>query len=449
MLRGTGAAGAPGKRRSARVAEIAERACCVLAPLPHAVVLHVFALLSVEDRARCAQVARAWRAFVAETAVWARLDLSLRSGLAPRATDAYLRAAAGRAAGTLMALDVTDAEALSEEALLEVVAANGGSLRELRVARSALWPEQRDSAQLAALLAAAPALRLLESSARCRHDEAPALLRRAPPFALLHLRGLAVDFTDGDAHDFALELNAAAALPTAPSRVALRGAALAAPDALVAALGQPHGAVLLMLQSCALSHASLAALLSAPRSRLAELAVWGDRAPLADVAGVGALAAALRSNAHLASLTLAHCDLWGAHDGLTGATLLAALTGHPTLRQLVLHGNSAVARRDAAGTALGALLAADAPALTDLDVAACNLQTPGLQPLLAALRTNTHLRKLDVSWNMHVGADAALLPAVRANRSLRELVATHIDDDVGAAAVALVARRAAAAQARH
>jgi hypothetical protein len=101
----------------------------------------------------------------------------------------------------------------------------------------------------------------------------------------------------------------------------------------------------------------------------------------------------------------------------------------------------------AAGAAFGALVAANAPALTDLSVA-CNLRDDHLRPLLNALRTNTHLRALDVAASDISAAFVrdVLLPAVRANTSLRCLAAAYDDDteDVGASAreaEALVAAR--------
>jgi hypothetical protein len=79
--------------------------------------------------------------------------------------------------------------------------------------------------------------------------------------------------------------------------------------------------------------------------------------------------------------------------------------------------------QDAAGAALAALVAADAPALRGLNLSDCGLQEAALGPLLDALTANTHLRTL---WLGEVNASAAflrerLLPAVRANTSLKTL----------------------------
>jgi hypothetical protein len=92
------------------------------------------------------------------------------------------------------------------------------------------------------------------------------------------------------------------------------------------------------------------------------------------------------------------------------------------------------------------LLAADAPALTALDVAYSFLGDAGLRPLFEALPGNTHLRTLNCWRNDMSEAFAAgvLLPAVRANASLRTLIAHSYADqasDAAREAEALVASR--------
>ena len=79
------------------------------------------------------------------------------------------------------------------------------------------------------------------------------------------------------------------------------------------------------------------------------------------------------------------------------------------------------------GAAVGALVAANAPALTELDlsIVLCSL---ALGALVTALPRNTHLRTLDLSGNRlrEPFVTEQLLPAVRANTSLRRL---KMDDD--------------------
>jgi hypothetical protein len=108
----------------------------------------------------------------------------------------------------------------------------------------------------------------------------------------------------------------------------------------------------------------------------------------------------------------------------------------------------------ALAAALGALVAANAPALRDLNVWSNGLRDAGLGPLVDASRRSTrrHLRKLNLSENSCTAAFARdrLLPAVRSETSLRRLraenyVAGGDADEFTHEAEALVAARNAAA----
>ncbi len=179
---------------------------------------------------------------------------------------------------------------------------------------------------------------------------------------------------------------------------------------------------------------------------LTELVIRGEHNQLLDAPGSALLCVALRRNTTLTSLTLRGVRLWS-HPG-AAAALLRALTGHASLRRLDIGWNDAEGSACVVGAALGALLAANAPALTHLDAADASLDDVALAPLCAALRTNSHLRSLRVDGAALSDAFAAdvLLPAVRANGSLRALdVAQRSRASAPACdAVALVARRAAA-----
>jgi hypothetical protein len=121
-------------RRSARAAAVAERATSALAPLPLSVVLHIFSLLPVDCRLRCAEVCRGWRAVLLERSLWTRLDLTAASGVDLRgrtSCDALLLCAATRAGGTLQWLQVDSG--FTYTTLLDVAAANAGALRELHL----------------------------------------------------------------------------------------------------------------------------------------------------------------------------------------------------------------------------------------------------------------------------------------------------------------------------
>jgi hypothetical protein len=157
---------------------------------------------------------------------------------------------------------------------------------------------------------------------------------------------------------------------------------------------------------------------------LSVLAPGPGHAPLLDAPSAALLAGALRANSTLTALHLNHMAVWD--SVATAAELLGALTAHPSLRTLRLrHDASLEDEVDhlATGAALGALLAADAPALTALSVSDCHLGDAGMAPLFAALHGNTHLHTLDCPGNDMSEAFArdVLLPAVRANASLRAL----------------------------
>jgi hypothetical protein len=137
-------------------------------------------------------------------------------------------------------------------------------------------------------------------------------------------------------------------------------------------------------------------------------------------------------------------DLW--RDAEAAAVLMGTLTAHPRLRLLDLSFN----RPDngglpaaEAGAALSALLLANAPALHTLAIGGCRLGDDGMGSVVEALRHNTHLTKLNCNNHMSEAFSRdVLLPAVRANATLRELVAQDYVVDVAAReAEALVAAR--------
>ena len=116
-----------------------------------------------------------------------------------------------------------------------------------------------------------------------------------------------------------------------------------------------------------------------------------------DAEGAREFGAALQRSGIL-ELKLCAIDLWRNADA--AAELLRALTGHPTLHTLNLEENSLSAfelgdqQRITARDALVAIVAANAPALRELDLTCCKLHDVELRPILAALETNTHLKIL-------------------------------------------------------
>jgi hypothetical protein len=150
------------------------------------------------------------------------------------------------------------------------------------------------------------------------------------------------------------------------------------------------------LWDCGIGTASLPVLLrlaSAPA--LHELAFDFSEYAMGDADVVAPLGAALRENDSLTSLML-DC-MWG--QPAFAAVILRALTGHPSLRKLGLNYAEYDLPDEAqtqavAGAALGALVAANAPALQEVELCESNVYDAGLGPLCDALPHNTHLRTL-------------------------------------------------------
>jgi hypothetical protein len=213
-----------------------------------------------------------------------------------------------------------------------------------------------------------------------------------------------------------------AAAREARAHLALARAPLGAPAALdtVVAFTLAHRLPSLWLCGCALSPASapaLARLLGG--SALRELYLNGDGEQLLDEPAATLLTNALRANSTLTRLVLEEVNLWS--DPAAAELLLHAATAHPSLRKLELDRNTVdEASRARAGRALGALVAANAPSLEELNIDACNLGDEGLGPLVDALASNTHLRTLRCIGNDMSAAFAheTLEPAMRANPSV-------------------------------
>jgi Ran GTPase-activating protein (RanGAP) involved in mRNA processing and transport len=189
----------------------------------------------------------------------------------------------------------------------------------------------------------------------------------------------------------------------------------------------------LTLFACNVTPASAPALARLIRGgALAELDVWNNRQQLLDQPAAALIADALRGNNTLTSLKLQHCGFW--HDAAAAALILGGLTAHRSLRTLDLSINNIQPddpQAPALGAALGALVAADAPALLELHLSCMALYKAGLLalgPLLDALPANTHLRTLSLDHNRCTTEFARdrLLPAVRANTSLRRLSAAYV-----------------------
>jgi hypothetical protein len=364
-------------------------------------------------------------------------------------TDAALLGAVERAGGLLQALDVTDCTHNSYAAVLAAVMFNGGALRELRTSDS-LGLRAYESVQVTAPLTAAPRVCVVEADVVASYEDARRLLRREPPFGPLRMKTLCVTHVDdGDVPGLAADLSTHDGL----TALELDGAQLDAPGALDALVDAALARRLrsLLIEGCVLSAASapaLARLLSG--NALLQLTLSCSEAEPVDVPAA-VLGNALRTNTSLTALALHHTQLL--HHDDAAATLLRSLTAHPSLQTLDLSWNTnpegpvdpALLEHGAVAAALGALVAANAPALQTLDLYSCWLLDAALGPLVDALKHNTHLRTLDCRRN---GMRAAffrdrLLPAVHANTSLRVV---KLEDGVEEREMnALLATRAAVA----
>jgi hypothetical protein len=398
-----------------------------LATLPHALLQHILARLPLDQRLRCAEVCRGWRAALQERSLWAELDFSPTSGVAHAVTDALLRAAAARAAGCLRLLDVTECKAITHEALLGVVAANGGALRELRTCLvSAEWIAAPFADAVAALLRAAPHLLRYDADVKCAGvAQALSVLRNEPPFGVLRVQRLAVYtyIVDGEAGMHALA--AAMAAYGSLSRFRLYDGALGAPAAAHALVDACLARRLthVWFIDCSLTPAAapaLARLLGG--GACTHLAInASDPIQMLDEPAAEVLGDALRACSTIEELTLAgRRSLWG---DVAAATVLNAVVGHGSLRRLRISLNSEAGHAPAAGAAIGALVAANAAALATLDISHCAWGDADLSPLVDVLAHNTHLRVLHCCGS-HLTEPFMrnrLLPAVRANTSLREL----------------------------
>jgi hypothetical protein len=151
------------------------------------------------------------------------------------------------------------------------------------------------------------------------------------------------------------------------------------------------------------------------------------------------------------SLKLEACSFW--QDAAGAASILDAVTAHRSLRTLDLTTNgiqNGEQQALALGAALGALVAANVPALRELHLSLIALNESGflaLGLLLDALPLNTHLRTLNLD-RIRCTNDFArdrLLPAVRVNTSLRHLSVLAEHEFLQEAAALVAARNAAAA----
>ena len=398
----------------------AELAPVTFASLPLALRLACFGRVPVDARLRCAEVCRAWRAATREKRLWQRVDLSRFGGVTCAASDVLLRAVSCKACGQLEALEIGGCECITDAALLEVLADNAASMRELRMCGA-----MRDGFLLERILRTAPLLQLLDADAKLSHAVVHRALRNEPPFAPLRVHELLLAGQRGHRTDVAA-LAADVDVHASLTRVTLACCTLdVVPESLqLADALTARGVSAIDFQFCEFGNEpcsdALARLLRGGGLRALTLRgrVW-----LGDVADVEVLCAALRANASLALLELAETGMW--RHPPAAAALYAALTAHPSLRTLrLLEEHAAPTQAEVVSAALGALVAANSPTLTSLCISHAARDDVSLGALLAALPQNEHLQELaiDIADISEADARDSLLPAVLDNASLRHLV---------------------------
>jgi hypothetical protein len=445
-------------RRSARVAAAVDRETSALSPLPIQLVHRIFLLLSVDERARASCVCRGWRTVLADpaAALWTQLDLLALFERKlelykrePERAGALLRGAARRSHGQRQRLVVSWPLDAATPVLLEVLAANAGSLRELKLpCIFALNCVRQLDTEVEDLLAAAPLLDIIETDATVDWQDAHRLLRGEAQLSRLQLRKLLVYFTMyTDEGELAEPLGglervrpvtdalADATLQPTLSDLLIGSADLQQPgvmDSLADAILARRLRSLEFHVCTSPAAAPLARLLAG--GVLTSLNLSGTPGfgapPLFDPAGATLVADALRTNTTLTSLVVSDAGLFS--DTEAAQTLLGALVGHRSLSTLELTYDENMGEPVALGAALAAIVGADAPALQSLDVRGCVLGDNGLRPLVYALPQNHHLRTLKLHGNYMSGTFARdhVLPAIRANTSLRKLECLDWRDDV-------------------
>ena len=398
-----------------------------LGELPEEILVLILMCLPLDARLRAREVSRGWRALLSEPRFWLVLDFSAGSGVVACVTEKLLFAAGERRRGNLHTLDLTGANhSLDPEHLVQFVAAHSQSLRSVTAPRSYGLSADR----VTRLCRSAP-LCTLQCCALCDPAEARPLLRCEDPCALLHVFKLSVVNFDNNQQAV---LDMAAALPSHSGKIeelivsyaSLRNVAVA--DALMRGIAEARVSDFTFID-CHLAPASLPGL-----TRLLQAGCL-ERLDIdnVDMNNLGlilfevgpdltAFCHALRSS-RLQALELRWCELW--RDPAAAGELLSALVGHQTLRELSLIWDRPGDRDDArrsAGEQFASLIR-HSSALHKLYLCVNYLGEAGLAPIFEALPCSSTLKEMIFGYEGISGKFArdVILPAVRANTSLRTL----------------------------
>ena len=365
-----------------------------LSPLPRCFVREVWLRLNTFERMCTYGVCRSWRASCADASLWTEIDLSFCATCKSRIADGVLQAAAKKACGGMVSLNLgnclrkNDDGSVTWPAVMEVLKANARSLTTLRLCKTRSCRVE----QLAAALLAAPRLEALHASVAFEHRdwtlpeeereanavEMKQVLRREGQFSPLCLHKVVVSSSPLHAYDgdrdskilgFVRDLAANPGLKVirlcAQSNwLSLRAAGLE--EFVAAAISNGWTEVFLWFSD--LQHGSLhtlARLLGSPHLNTLVIndSESGERLFL-DEAGVGTFSAGLRTS------SLIRLDLIVEELDLPCLRLLCnALVNHHTMESISFKIDvTLLTSATSAGSALACILAADAPALDDFEL---------------------------------------------------------------------------------
>ena len=408
--------------------------------LPLEVVALILLCLPVDARLRAREVSRGVRTLLNEPRFWLALDFSPGSGVEARLTRALLFAAGERGRGHLHTLDLTGVRNLFNEDLAQFVAVHGQSLRSVTVLEWLMI-----SADSVTRLCRSAPLCTLRCGVYCSGPaEALPLLRCEAPCAQLHVVKLWVSGFYNNEHAV---LDLAAALPSHSGKIkvlTVREAPLGngvVAAALIRSIAEARVSNV-TFDYCHIAPASLSGLTWLLEDGCLErLHINNRHALFEEGPDLTAFCHALRGST-LQKLELESCGMW--QDPAAAGELLASLVGHPTLQELSLHyervGDTDDARRTA-GEQLASLITHNS-ALQKLTLCGSNLGEAGLLPIFEALRRSSTLKELlyrmsyaaedggGYDYDVDIERDFArdvILPALRANTSLRTLSFGHYD----------------------
>jgi hypothetical protein len=397
------------------------------ARLPPEVAHVIYSKLPVDTRLLCCGVSRGWRDALKDYRLWQDLDLTVAPdrgnvGFPPK--SGVLQSVLRQAHGHLRALNLTgwkgDDILTMFHILLAAAKMNARTLVSLRVPQVFLNLKETES-----LLQAAPQLGELECTGYCSSNEARRMLGNEK----LHCNCFLIrdDFADVlNATELAAAIESHAWLETVKFQVNL--SSVFRLDTIVSAAIQKR-LTKVEFGFCRLTQASLPS--------LARLLTHGNvidfnirnEMPLFSLNVVDPFCNALRVS-RLVKLSLAETHFWRHPAG--ALAVLDAIHGHSTLRELDLSHNpensySREYERESFGQAMKELVG-EGSTLEKLNLDYCYWDDARARALFQGVATSTRLRSLSI-YASGVSPDCAVsyvLPAVRANTSLRELRMTGL-----------------------